>query len=85
MKGEKEGRKEMKIGVKMEKKKNETGVESWTLTTEKYVKAAIENVEERIGELPHTKGQCPTPMRTNYHHSEDISPELNAEVLAQYQ
>jgi hypothetical protein len=85
LKGDKAGPPEMYLGVTLEKKKNASGVECWTLSPEKYVKAAIENVEERIGELPHTKGQCPTPMRTNYHPSEDISPELNAEGLAQYQ
>jgi hypothetical protein len=56
------------------------------MSPEKYVKAAIENVEKKLGgELPFSKGQCPTPMRTDYHPAEDTSAELDTEGLGSYQ
>ncbi len=85
LKGDKAGPPDMYLGVTLEKKKNAAGVECWTMSPEKYVKAAIDNVEKKIGALPYTKGQCPTPMLTSYHPAEDTSPELNAEGLGQYQ
>jgi hypothetical protein len=58
----------------------------WTMSPEKHVKAAIENVEKKLGgELPFSKGQCPTPMRTDCHPAEDTSAELDAEGLGDCQ
>jgi hypothetical protein len=65
---------------------NSKGVDCWTMSPEKCIKAAIENVEKKlVGELPFSKGQCPAPMRTDYHPAEDMSAELDAEGLGCYQ
>ena len=56
------------------------------MSSEKYVKAAVDNVESRLTEsdlrLPY---RCDTPMSTSYHPSKDITRELNAEGLHTYQ
>ncbi len=39
----------MHLGVTLEKKPNSKGVECWTMSPEKHVKAAIENVEKKLG------------------------------------
>jgi hypothetical protein len=75
----------MYLGVSLEKKANSKGVDCWTMSPEKYVQAAVENVEKKIGQLPYGKGQCPTPMKTSYHPSEDVSAELNEDGLRYYQ
>jgi hypothetical protein len=86
LKGDKAAAPDMYLGVTLEKKPNSKGVDCWTMSPEKYVKAAIENVEKKLGgELPFSKGQCPTPMRTDYHPAEDTSAELDAEGLGYYQ
>jgi hypothetical protein len=52
----------MYLGVTLEKKSNDEGVDCWTMSPEKYVKAAIENIEKKLGgDLPFSKGQCPLP------------------------
>jgi hypothetical protein len=55
------------------------------MSPEKYVQAAVANIEKKIGTLPYSKGQRPTPMKTGYHPAKDDSPELNAEGLRHYQ
>jgi hypothetical protein len=86
LKGDKAAPPDMYLGVTLEKNPNSKGVECWTMSPEKYVKAAIENVEKKLGgELPFSKGQCPTPMRTVYHPAEDTSAELDTEGLGYYQ
>ena len=56
------------------------------MSAEKYVKAAVENVEHKIAKnnyrLPY---RCDTPMATTYHPSEDVTKEMNAEGLQVYQ
>ena len=62
------------------------GFEGWTMTSEKYVKAAIENIEKTLAEsnqrLP-TK--CQTPLSSGYRPELDTSPELKTEGLQRYQ
>ena len=52
----------------------------------KYFKAALENVEARLANsdlrLP---SRCDTPMSTSYHPREDVTREMNTEVLHTYQ
>jgi hypothetical protein len=79
LKGDKAGPPGMYLGATLEKKKNAQGTDCWTMSPEKYVKAAVENVEKQIGTLPHSKGQC------GYHPAEDDTPELNAKGLRCYQ
>jgi hypothetical protein len=86
LKGDKASAPDMCLVVTLEKKRNSKGVDCWTMSPEEYVKAAIENVEKKLGgELPFSKGQCPTPMRTDYHPAENTSAELDVEGLGYYQ
>ena len=56
------------------------------MSSEKYVKAVIENVEARLAKsdlrLP---SRCDTPMSNIYHPSEDVTRAMNAEGLHNYQ
>ena len=60
--------------------------EGWTMSSEKYVKSAIENIEQMLAEtnrrLP-TK--CQTPLSSGYRPELDTSPELMTEGLQRYQ
>ena len=85
LKGDKALPPDMYLGASIEQKVNAKGVKCWTQSPEKYVQAAIQNVEKKIGVLPFGKSQCPTSMRSDYHPSEDVSAELNAEGLGYYQ
>ena len=56
------------------------------MSSRKYVKAAIENVEAILDKsdlrLP---SRCDTPMSTSYHPSKDVTREMNDEGLHNYQ
>ena len=52
-KGNKAATPDMYLSVTLEKKPNSKGVNCWRISPEKYIKAAIENVELKLGgELP---------------------------------
>ena len=59
------------------------GFEGWTMSSEKYVKAAIENIEQMLAESNPIK--CRTPLSSGYRPELDTSPELKAEGLQRYQ
>ena len=69
----------MYLGASLEEVETASGTKCWSMASEKYVKAAVTNVEERLSRkgmrLP---SKCDTPMSTSYHPSEDVSRELNA-------
>ena len=62
------------------------GFEGWTMSSEEYVKSAIENIEQTLAEtnqcLP-TK--CRTPLSSGYRPELDTSPELKTKGLQRYQ
>ena len=62
------------------------GFKGWTMSSEKYVKAAIENIEQMLAEsnqrLPI---KCRTPLSSGYRPGLDTSPELKTEGLQRYQ
>ena len=62
------------------------GFKGWTMSSEKYVKSAIENIEQTLTEtnqcLP-TK--CRTPLSSGYKPKLDTSPKLKTEGLQRYQ
>ena len=70
----------------MAKAETASGTQCWTLSSEKYVKTAVANVEEKLAKsglrLP---SKCATPFVTGYHPSEDTSKELDAEGTRYYQ
>ena len=62
----------MYLGGGIAKVNSNSGRQCWTLSTEKYIKAAATNVEEKLAKsnlrLP-TK--CPKHMMSGYHPAED--------------
>ena len=62
------------------------GINGWYISSEKYVKAALENIEKQLAEngqrLP-TK--CKTPFTYGYRPENDTSPELKADGIQKFQ
>ena len=62
------------------------GNDGWFISSEKYVKSTIQNIEEtlqRMGQwLP---SKCKTPLAYGYCPEQDVTPELKADRLQRYQ
>ena len=75
----------MYLGALFSDLETSDGTKCWTMSSEKYVKAAIENVEARLAKsglrLP---SRYDTPMSTSYHPSEDVTRKMNAKGLHTY-
>ena len=55
------------------------------MSAEKYVKAAVENVELKLAKSNYRLPSCcDTPTATTYHPSEDVTKEMNVEGLQVY-
>ena len=62
------------------------GVECWVMSSEKYVKAAIQNLEEQLHKVnKRLPTKCYTPLASGYRPELDVSTELNADGLQRYQ
>ena len=62
------------------------GFEGWTMSSEKYVKSAIENIEQTLAETnQRLPTKCRTPLSSGYRPELDTSPELKPEGLQRYQ
>ena len=58
------------------------GFEGWTMSSEKYVKSAIENIEQTLAETSQRlPTKCRTPLSSGYRTELDTSPELKADGL----
>ena len=56
------------------------------MSSEKYVKSAIENIEQTLAETnQRLPTKCRTPLSSGYRPELDTSPELKAEGLQRYQ
>lgn len=70
---------EMYLGADIKEVSCGEGKKCWTMSSDKYVKTAVSNVEENLAEsnlrLP---PKCITPTKTDYHPSEDVSHELDS-------
>ena len=75
----------MYLGATLCQVETETGTKCWSMSSENYVKAAIENLESKLGKSDMHLPKCRTPMSTSYHPSEDVTKELNVEGLQFYQ
>ena len=74
------------LGAQLSKMKDEFENEFWTMSSSKYCKAAIANVEERLalaGKRLPTK--CKTPMVTRYAPEMDVTEELKADGIKYFQ
>ena len=76
----------MYLGGGISKVKSNSERECWTLSSEKYIKSAVKNVEDKLAKsnmrLP---SKCITPFKSGYHPADDITPELNAEGTNYFQ
>ena len=74
------------LGASLEKIMISEGSNCWSMSSEKYVKAAVANVEEKLSKsnkiLP---GRCNTPLKPGYRPEMDDSCELKADGLQYYQ
>ena len=86
LKGNKAEKPDMYLGASLSELETVDGTKCWTMSSEKCVKAAIENVEARLAKsdlrLP---SRCNTPKSTSYHQSKDVTRQMNAEGLHTYQ
>jgi hypothetical protein len=77
---------DMYLGASLDKMRLESGKYCWTMSPEKYVKAAVTNVEEELAKrgkrLP---SKCVTPFSSGYAPWLEESPELNADGVQRYQ
>ena len=72
------------LGATLSQVETETGTKCWFMSSEKYIKAAIDNLESKVGKSDMRLPKCCTPMAMSYHPSEDIMKELNVEVIQFY-
>ena len=63
----------MYLGATLCKVETETGTKCWSMSSEKYAKTAIENLESNFGKSNMHLPKCRTPMSTSYHPSEDVT------------
>ena len=62
------------------------GIQGWCMTSGKYVKAAVENVEQELARVnQQLPSRCKTPMTIGYHPECDVSAELTADGVQRYQ
>ena len=62
------------------------GFDRWTMSSQKYVKAAIDNVEEVLGRTDQRlPTKCGTPLKSGYQPELDTSQELKQNDLQRYQ
>ena len=62
------------------------GFEGWTMSSENYVKSAIENIEQTLAETnQRLPTKCQTPLSSGYRPEFDTSSELKTEGLQRYQ
>ena len=76
----------MYSGAVLQEVESGNGTKCWTLSSEKYLEAAIKNVEGKLSkEGQKLPSKCDTPCISCYHPAEDVSPELNTTDLQYYQ
>ena len=62
------------------------GFDGWTMSSQKYVKAAIDNMEEVLGRInQRLPTKCGTTLRSGYQPELDTSQELKQDGLQRYQ
>ena len=86
LKGDKAEKPDMYVGASLSALETADGTKCWTISSEKYVKVAIENDESKLAKsdlrLP---SRSDTPMSNSYHPSKDVTREMNAKGLHTYQ
>ena len=76
LKGDKVKKPDMYLGASLSDLETADGKNCWTMSSEKYVKAAIENVEARLDKSDlRLSSRCDTPMSTSPSHRSSTSSE----------
>jgi len=74
------------LGAQLSEMEDAFGKKFWTMSSEKYCKAAVANVEERLAkEGKRLPSKCRTPVTTKYAPELEVSPELKADGIQYYQ
>ena len=64
----------------------DNGVQGWCMASDKYVKAAVENVELELARVnQRLPSRCKTPMTVGYCPERDVSAELTSVGIQRYQ
>lgn len=86
LKGDKAEVPDMYLGAGVTQVSTQSGTRCWTLSSEKYLKTAIANVEEKLAKsnlrLP---SKCDTPLTSKYQPGTDTSRELDSEGMRYFQ
>ena len=62
------------------------GVQGWSMTSDKYVKAAVENVEQELARVnQRLPSKCKTLMTVGYHPDSGVPAELTSNGIQRYQ
>ena len=62
------------------------GNDGWFMSSEKYIKSAIQNIEETLQKMgQQLPSKCKTPLAYGYRLELNVTPELKADGLQQYQ
>ena len=62
------------------------GIKGWCMSSDKYVKAAVANVEQELARVSQRlPSKCRTPMTVGYRPERDISAKLTSEGIQRYQ
>ena len=84
LKGNKIEHQDMYLGAQLGTMKVE-GNEGWFMSSEKYVRSAIQNIEETLQKTgQRLASKCKMPLVYGYHQELDVTPELKADGLQQY-
>ena len=73
------------LGATLSQVETKTGTKCWSMFLEKYIKAAIDNLESKPRKSDMHLPKCRTTMLTSYHPMEDVTKDLNAESIQFYQ
>ena len=74
------------LGATLEKMILSDGSQCWSMSSKKYVKAAVQNVEETLEKFEKRfSGHFVAPLRSGYQPEADDSAELKADGLQYYQ
>ena len=62
------------------------GIQGWCMSSDKYVKAAVKNVEQELARVSQRlPSKCRAPMTVGYRPERDVSAELTPEGIQRYQ
>ena len=74
------------LGATLEKTIFSDGSQCWSMSSAKYLKSAVKNVEETLVKFEkRLQGRCVAPLQSVYRHETNDSAELKADGLQYYQ